>query len=212
MSSFTSRIERMFGRIPPPAPTPPTPAPLPAPAAASGPFLMPMSPPPTYQQWYDRDPELLETERQSLDAKGFKADCTMLPDAKACFAVTIAGRRAALICGYAHPIEPVTVHMLEDVDSPTVVDELGKVDLFAHDGFLWSVDTRLGDVAQRVATLLSVAGSKVSGPKRIPDSCEHDGTDHREPVGDEPQRQVQPTERASSAKSRQRVRSGGDST
>jgi len=155
--SITSRIDRIFGR------PPPTPAQLPPPANV--PVLLPESPASAHQQWYERDAELLNREKESLEAKGFQAECTILPNAKVCFTTTLAGTRAAIICGYLHPLEPVTVQLLDEVAVPSVVDDMGKVDLFSHEGFTWSADLRLGDVAQRVATLLSVAGATATASK-----------------------------------------------
>jgi hypothetical protein len=155
--SITNRIERMLGRM--------TQNNTQLPQEANAPNIQPVVSAPVYQQWYDRDANLCNTEKESLEAKGFQAECTILPNAKACFTVTITGKRTALICGYAHPIEPVAVQMLDDVDVPSIVDEMGGVDIFAHDGFVWNTDIRLGDVAQRVATLLSVARMTSSGSK-----------------------------------------------
>lgn len=208
--SIANRIERIFGRTPPPAPTTPpplTPSQLPPQVNESGPFLMPMLPPPTYQQWYDSDPELFENEKQSLDDKGFPADCTTLPDARACFTVTLAGKRVALICSHQHPLKPATVQMLDDIEAPTVVDEMGQVDLFAHDNFRWSVHTSLGEVAQRVATMLSVASSKSSGPKRGSTSNKPEETGLIETVDDKVDNPP-PEVGDSSAGLRRRIRPG----
>ena len=154
--NIANRIERMFGR---------TPSDDSAQSQPPGnlPEFITEQPATACRQWYDSNPDLFNSEKESLEANGFTADCTTLPDARVCFTAIIAGKTTALICGYLHPLEPVTVQMLEDIDAPGVADEMGKVDLFAHDGFRWSVEVRLGDVAQRVATLLSVAGSKPAG-------------------------------------------------
>ena len=141
----------MFGR----GPTQPEQALLP---------VLPVSQPVShvYQQWYERDPDLFSQEKVSLEGEGFQPDCRRLPDARASFVVTIAGKTTVLICGYNHPMEPPTAQIVDDIEAPSVVDPTGKVDLFAHDGFSWAANLRLSDVAQRIATLLSVAG--VSSP------------------------------------------------
>ena len=155
--SMKNRIDRIFGRDPEvrsegDLTSNPEPAPV----------LLPLTSVPTYQQWYERDPELLNSEKASLDAAGYRHECSILPDAKVCFSVSIAKKQVAIICAYSHPIEPVLVQVLDEIHAPEVVDETGKVDLFTHDGFAWRTDIRLGDVVRHVATLLSVSVAKVT--------------------------------------------------
>lgn len=164
--SISSRIERMFGGAPLPQSqaldTAQAEAYMPSNIDESGQAVMPLSPPPVYEQWYERDGQLANAEKESLAARCSDVECMILPDGRACFSAIVAGKQTAFICQYAHPLEPVTVQILDDIDAPSVVDATGKVDLFAHDGFAWNSEVRLGDVAQHVATMLSVSAANAS--------------------------------------------------
>ena len=109
-----------------------------------------------YQQWYDRDEDLLSEEQSLLADKNIEASCNRLPDGRVNFVTQIDNSQVAVICSYNHPLQPPEVIVMDDVD-PSVADESGKVDLFAHDGFEWSPETRVCDVVGRIKTLLSIA-------------------------------------------------------
>lgn len=160
---LSRRFERIFGRQSDPEQE-----------MHSGEMPMEASQTMSYQQWYERDPALFEEECSLLEDNDIKFDCRKLPDGRISFLLHVEGRRTAITCSYHHPIGPVEVHLLEGDEIPSIVDEGGKVDLFAHDGFVWTTDTHIVDVVARVKTLLSIAFSLESQPSDLKEDAEQE--------------------------------------
>jgi len=130
----------------------------------------------TYQQWYDRDPNRFQQECELLEQDGIQFECRKLSDGRLSFLIEIGHESFAVICSHHFPIEPVEVVRMSGLPVPAIVGEDGKVDLFAHDGFEWTTETHIVEVANRVRTLISIADSvKSSKSDRPHDSSSETG-------------------------------------
>lgn len=115
-----------------------------------------------YQQWYERDPALLDKECSLLQNAGVQFECRILSDARLSFVLSVVGKQIGITCPYLYPIEPPQPCMLEDIQIPAIIGTDGKIDLFAHDGFTWSTSTHIVDVVERIKALLSIADSMIT--------------------------------------------------
>jgi len=121
-----------------------------------------------YQQWFDRDPGRFQQECDLLNESDIQFECRKLSDGRISFSIEIGAEKFVVVCTHNFPIEPVEVIRISGSSVPSIVDEDGKVDLFAHDGFEWTTETHIADVVKWVKTLLSIADSVKPAASDIP--------------------------------------------